>query len=144
LSEVKKSIRNCEKNIDEIFWWVEQNISNEYEDPREVAAAFEFLSKADMFREKVFKTRNYRLKNYMLNMIASVSLAKKTPYRKFVSYKPPDRLILLGRTKASRNKMNEVYGKLAKNLHCSKRKIRKQMPFLKIILDSYPEIGFSV
>lgn len=143
--EVNKAIRSCDKNIDEIFWWVEQNIPNEYEDPREIATAFEFLSKADLFRTKVFKTRNYRLMIYITNMIAAVSLAKRGPYRKFVSYKPPDRLIMLGRSKAKRNKMDEVYGILGQQLHCSKRKVKEQLPFLKIILnEEYTKLSNGV
>ena len=145
LSKVTRTIRNCDKNIDEILWWVEQNIPNEYEDPREIAVAFEFLSKADMFKAKLFKTRNYRLMIYITNMIAAVSLAKRGPYRKFVSYKPPDRLIMLGRSKAKRNKMDEVYGILGQQLHCSKRKVKEQLPFLKIILnEEYTKLSNGV
>jgi len=142
LNEIDKNIRTCDKNLEEIFWWVEQNIPNEYKDPREIATAFEFLSKADLFKVKLLKTRNYRFKGYMKSMIAAVALAKKAPYRNFVSYKPPDRLILLGRTKSLRNRMEEFYGVIGKRLCCSRRKVKEQMPFLKIILsDSYSKIS---
>lgn len=140
--EVNRSIINCDKNVEEIFWWVEENIPNEYEDITEIANAFDLLSKADLFRVKLMETRNYRLAIYIRNMIAAVSLVKKDSYRKYVSYKPPSRLILLGKTKAMRNKMNEFYEVLSKELHCSKRKIREQSPFLKIILgNSYPKFS---
>ena len=82
---------------------------------------------------------------YITNMIAAVSLAKRGPYRKFVSYKPPDRLIMLGRSKAKRNKMDEVYGILGQQLHCSKRKVKEQLPFLKIILnEEYTKLSNGV
>jgi len=134
LKAVLVAIRSCDKDIEEIFWWVEQNICNEFEDPEEVSAAFDLLSKADIFRNKIAETQNFRFKKYMRDLVAGVSMVKKRPYHKFVSYKPPDRLVTLGRTKSYRNEMDKIHGKLGEVLHCSKRKVREQMPYLEIIL----------
>jgi hypothetical protein len=110
---------------------VEQNIPLEFKDSREVAQAFDLLSKADLFRSKIIANQNYRFKKYMKDLIAGVTLVGKN--KRFIMYKPPDRLILLGRAKALRNKDSE-YENLENVLHCSKRKIREQMPYLNIIL----------
>jgi len=134
LKTVLQTIRQCEKNVDEIFWWLEQNICNVYKDPEEVAAAFDLLSKADLFKSKIIKNQNYRFKKYMIDMMAGISLVKKNPYRKFVMYKPPDRLVILGRTKSIRYRMNEIFQELGEYLHCSKRKVKEQLPYLEIML----------
>src|SRR5438445_3683538 len=36
----KLSVRNIDKDPSETFWWIENNITNEYEDPQEIAQAY--------------------------------------------------------------------------------------------------------
>jgi replication factor C large subunit len=129
LREILRTIEQSDKDIDEIFWWVEQNICNEYKKPEDIMKAFEFLSKADLFRGRIVSKQNYRFRKYMKDMIAGISSLNKE--KKFVSYKPPDRLILLGSTKSSRKDAEEFYKTLG--LHCSQRKIKEQFSYLKII-----------
>ncbi len=134
IREAVRSISYCDKDVDEVFWWIEENIANEYEDPREVAAAFDMLSKADMFREKVFVNQNYRFKIHMRNMVAAVALAKKKKYNKFTSYKYPSRIMSLGRSKKQRQELDKLAKELGKKLHCSKKSVKNQMPYLKMII----------
>lgn len=70
----------------------------------------------------------------MKNLIAGIALVRKKPSHRFNLYKPPDRLVVLGRTKMVRHKMDEFYGNLGISLHCSKRKVKEQLPYLEIIL----------
>lgn len=130
LREILKTIEQSDKDIDEIFWWVEQNVCSEYKNPGDIAKSFDLLSKADLFRGRIISKQNYRFKKYMKDMIAGLSLLNKE--KKFILYKPPDRLILLGSTKSSRKDAEELYKTLG--LHCSQRKIKEQLPYLKIIL----------
>jgi replication factor C large subunit len=135
LKTALKTMELCDKNLDEIFWWVEQNITNEYNNIDDIALAFDFLSKADMFKGRIYKNQNYRFKKYMRDMIASVSTIGSK--KGFTMYKPPDRLIILGRSKAARKKADEFNESLGRQLHCSKRKVKEQMPYLNIILKNY-------
>jgi len=137
LKTVLKSIDQCDKDIDEIIWWVEQNIYTEFKETGEIAKAFDILSKADLFRSKIIISRNYRFKGYMKNLIAGIALVRKKPYYRFNLYRPPDRLVILGRTKMIRYRMDEIYKDLGNFLHCSKRKVKKQLPYLKIILKEH-------
>ncbi|NIO44382.1 MAG: replication factor C large subunit [Candidatus Aenigmarchaeota archaeon] len=127
-----QAIGESEKDIDEIFWWIEQNIPQEFKNPGEIAEAFELLSKADLFKSKIIVNQNYRFKKYMRDLIAGITLIENN--KKFVMYKPPDRLIILGRTRILRSKNEELYKNLGNVLHCSKRKVKEQMPYLNIIL----------
>jgi len=131
LNYITKIIENCDKDLEEIFWWVENNIANEYEDKKEISDAFEILSKADLFRTMADKIQNYRFQNYMRDMLVSISLVKKKTYHKFTSYRPPSRLVILGNTKSERATRNELYGNLGSYLHCSKNKVREQICFIK-------------
>ena len=121
-----------DKNLDDVFWWVEQNITNEYTNTEDIATALDFLSKADMFRGRIYKFQNFRFKKYMRDMIAALSTLESK--KRFTMYKPPDRFIILGRTKKKREEAEEFYGELADQLHCSKRKVKEQMPYLNMIL----------
>ncbi|MCS7105997.1 MAG: replication factor C large subunit [Candidatus Aenigmarchaeota archaeon] len=131
----KLSISNVDKDPEEIFWWIENNIINEYEKPEEIAKAFDFLSKADLFRQRITLAQNWRFRSYMIDlMTAGVALAKKEIYKKFTKYQYPQRLVILGGTKDLRKEEKELLLKLSKTLHCSIKKIRLEyLPYLKII-----------
>lgn len=132
----KLSIANVDKDPDEIFWWIENNIAREYEDPEEIAAAYDALSKADIFRQRVRSRQNWRFRAYMIDMMtAGVATAKKEMYRKFTRYQYPSKIIVLGRTKERRAAAKGALQKLSQGLHCSQAKVRKEfLPFIRIML----------
>lgn len=129
-----QALSESEKSLEDVFWWVEENVAEEYEKPEEIARAFDFLSKADLFRGRIIKNQNYRMLVHMQSLLAAIALAKNKPYYKFVGYKPPQRLLILGRSKAARQKVDTVAKNLGKRLHCSKKTIKTDLPLLKIIL----------
>jgi len=132
IDNARQIIRESDKNLEEVMWWLEQNIPAEYEKPEEVAKAFEYLAKADLFRARIHGNRNYRFMFYINEFLAAISLAKEKPYRKFSSYRPPQRLVMLGKSKSERIKTDAVCEELGKKLHCSKRIVRNEyLPFLK-------------
>jgi len=131
----KLSISNVDKDPEEIFWWIENNIAREYEDPEEIAKAYDALSKADIFRQWVVSRQDWRLKGYMIDiMTGGVAIAKKEMYKKFTKYQYPSKIAMLGQTKLERKEEKEKLLELSRQLHCSTRKIRKDfLPFLRII-----------
>jgi len=135
LTAAKLAISNVDKDPEEIFWWIENNIAKEYEDPEEIAKAYDALSKADIFRQRVISRQEWRLKGYMIDlMTGGVAVAKKEMYRKFTKYQYPSKIAMLGQTKVERKEEKEKLLELSKQLHCSTRKIRKEfLPFLRII-----------
>jgi replication factor C large subunit len=131
----KLSISNVDKDPEEIFWWIEHNISQEYEKPEEIARAFEILSKADLFKQRVVKRQDWSLKKYMIDlMTAGVANAKKEMYKKFTKYQYPSKLIVLGKTKVERKEEKERLLELSKKLHCSTKKIKSEfLPYFKFL-----------
>ncbi len=132
----KLAIMNADRDPDEIFWWIEENIANEYEKIEEIVKAYDALSKADLFRRWISLRQNWRFLAYMTELMGGgVAIAKKEMYRKFTKYQSPRRLRILGRTKTERKEMKEILLKLSENLHCSIKVIRKEfLPFLRIML----------
>jgi replication factor C large subunit len=131
------SVGLVDKDLDEIFWWIEENVPREYERPEEIAQAFDALSRADLFRQRVRLRQNWRLRKYMIDlMTGGVSLAKKGVYSKFVKYAYPSKLIVLGRSKLERRVERERLLQLSRLLHCSTKKIRSEfLPFLGFLRD---------
>ncbi|MFN6992318.1 MAG: replication factor C large subunit, partial [Fervidobacterium sp.] len=131
----KLAVQNTEKDVEEIFWWVEQNIINEYERPEEIAAAYDMLSKADLFNNRAKNKQEYKLVKYMIDfMTAGITLSKKDVYRKFSKYEYPDIIKNLGMTKIKRKEDKEKISVLASQLHCSSRKVKSEfLPYLKIM-----------
>ena len=132
----KLALNDVDKDFDEIFWWIESNITNEYEDPEELANAFDALSKADLLRRRIQYRQNWRLQSYMIDMMtAGVATAKKQMYRKFVKYQYPSNIATLGRTKSIRAGNLEIYKKFASYFHCSVKKFKSQiLPYMRIML----------
>ena len=130
----KLSIQGLDKDPDEILWWVEQNIINEYEKPEEIAKAFEMLSRADLFRNRIKSRQNWKLQKYMIDlMTAGVALSKKEMYRKFSRYQYPDKIKYLGMTKIKKAREKEALLILSKHLHCSTKKIKEEfLPYFNL------------
>lgn len=134
----KLALNDLDKDPEELLWWIENNVAREYERPEEVALAFEALSKADMFRQKIRARQNWKLLAYMIDMMtAGVAVSKKEMYRKFVKYQYPDNIIILGSSKQSRKSASELYKKLSEYFHCSSRKFKSQtLPYLRVMMSS--------
>jgi len=132
----RDSIGSVDKDPEEIFWWIENNVTNEYEDPEEVARAYEMLSKADMFRQRIRSRQNWKFLAYMIDlMTGGVTVSKKAPYRKFTRFQYPQNIMIMGRTKGSRAAAKEVLLKMTKELHCSSRKLKWEfLPYMKTMM----------
>lgn len=132
----KLSINDVDKDPDEIFWWIENNIANEYEKPEEIAKAFDMLSRADIFKRRISYQQNWKLKAYMIDlMTGGVATAKKEMYRKFTKYQYPSNIMVLGRTKIERKELKDLLKKMSEELHCSTKTVRRDfLPFFKIML----------
>jgi len=114
-------LKDSDKSIEDILLWIEENIANEYEKPKEIAIAFNFLSKADLFLARIIRRQAWSLKKYVNIGIYGVALGKDEPYKKFVNYRPP-------RSKFIQE--NETLEKISKELHCSKNKAKIYLPLL--------------
>jgi replication factor C large subunit len=132
--EARRSIDNVDKNLDEIFWWIESNVTKEYDKPEEIAVAFDALSKADVFKKRIKETQNWRFLAYFVDfMTAGVTGARKKKYFKRVRYQYPTMIAVLGRTKFARMKQQKELEEYAKQFHCSVRKVRTEfLPYFKL------------
>ncbi len=132
----KLSITNVDKDPDEIFWWIENNIINEYEAPVEIANAYSYLSKADVLRKRISSRQYWKLLAYMIDlMTGGVAMSKNKVYKKFTKYQYPSNIMILGSTKYRRAEANAAYKKLSLLLHCSTRTLKRDfLPYIRILM----------
>jgi replication factor C large subunit len=138
MSASTRAINNADLDPDEIMLWVENNISQEMSGV-ELAQGYDVLSRADLFRSWIRIQQNWRFKRFMVDMISGISLFR-TGKHGFISYKPPQKLIQMSRTKIRRATMDAVSRDVGKFTHSSVRRVRRDyLPFLKIILNNPPK-----
>jgi replication factor C large subunit len=111
---------SAEVDLPMLIKWVEENVSEEYEDPLEVAQAFNWLSRADVFSGRITRRQQWGLLAYVRFLaLAGVSSSKKAPYSKFTRYKFPTYIKALSVTRARRQALVSAGTKVGGFLHCS-------------------------
>ena len=132
--DARRAIGNTDKSPEELFWWIETNITREFDKSEEVAAAFDALSAADIFHNRIRTTQNWRFLVYMIDLMAGgVAVARRRKSFKRVHYQYPTLIATLGRTKKIRKEQEEHLLELAKHLHCSSSKVRTEfLPYLNL------------
>ncbi|MCD6371924.1 MAG: replication factor C large subunit [Candidatus Aenigmarchaeota archaeon] len=141
----KIAIMNADRDPDEILWWIEENIANEYEKIEEIAKAYEMLSKADLFRKRIMRRQYWRFLVYMIEIMGGgVALAKKEMYRKFTKYKSPSFLRALGKIKREKAEVKQALALLSEKLHCSSKVIKYiYLPLICTVLRKKPKLKES-
>tara|TARA_Y100000310_G_scaffold290477_1_gene317709 strand:- start:4224 stop:5405 length:1182 start_codon:yes stop_codon:yes gene_type:complete len=121
--------------IDEVMLWVEKNIPAEYQG-EELVRAFDLLSKADLFKGRIYKKQYWRFLVYE-NIFLSygISSSKKNIKTGFTSYKKPDRILKIWLHNRKVEKKKSIAQKYAKYVHVGLKRAMNEFttiqPFLK-------------
>ncbi len=101
--------------------WVDENIPYEYESTQEVARAYDWLSRSDIFEGRIKKVYWGYLRYVLDFMSAGVALAKATPYYKFTKYQFPKYLRAMGQSVERRALLKSIGKKIGSKTHDSWR-----------------------
>jgi replication factor C large subunit len=124
IDNAKIAVENSEKDADELFGWLEQNIIEEYTDIEAAAKAFDYLSKADIFSARIIKRQSWSLQKYFSDLsVYGTALAKTRPSARFVAYKFP----------TFRRFNRKVLSKVAVALHTSTSHAAEYVPVIKML-----------
>lgn len=135
MNAAKKAIQNIDKDPDEVFLWIETNLPNELRTPENMQKGFDVLSRADLFRSWISRQQNWRFRGFMIDMLSSVSLFRDEEKHGFAPYQTPQKLVMMGRTKAKRAMLNSLCERLGSYTHTSKRSVKRDyLPYFRIIL----------
>ncbi len=129
------SIDDIDEDIDSLMLWIKDNMPLEYSDPDDRLRAFDFLSRADVFKGRIMRYQHWRFLVYVIDlMTAGVCIAKKKKYKGFVQYKKPDSLLTMWKAKQSYARRESIIDKIP--VHASRKSIRQDLCFLaRILLD---------
>jgi len=131
----KEVINNLDRSPEDFFWWMEENVIREYKD-KDLREALEFLSLADIFRSRITKRQDWSLFKYYIDFISiGIALAKKETYKKFIKYGFPTYILKMSLIQSKRHEVEEKIKKLQETMHCSKRIIKEELPYLKQFLE---------
>lgn len=129
---------NVDMPIDDIFLWIEENIPQEYKG-EELAKAYEALSKADVFRGRIYRQQYWRFLVYEIFFLtAGISFASKKPKKldEFTMYQRPKRILKIWLQNQKYAKKKTIAMKYAKLCHISKKRAMKDFFLLPMILNN--------
>lgn len=125
--------------IDEIFLWIEENIPLEYSG-NELANAFDSLSRADVFRGRIYRQQHWRFMVYEYFLLGpGIAAAKKFNRTGYTPYKRPTRILKIWLQNQRAAKKKTICQKYAKKVHISIKQAMKDFLVIRIILKN-PEI----
>jgi replication factor C large subunit len=139
-NEILNTFDSVNMSTDDIILWIEENIPAEYQG-EELARAYDLLSRADVFRGRIYKQQYWRFLVYE-NIFLSygISSSKKTLKTGFTSYKKPSRILQIWLNNQKTMQKKSICQKYSHYVHVSQKRAMYEFPVIKQILKSNPEI----
>jgi replication factor C large subunit len=141
IKETIKIFDSVNLSIDEIMLWLEENIPLEYSG-EELAKAYGILSKADIFKGRIYKQQYWRFliyENFLLSY--GISASKKGIKTGFTNYKKPSRILKIWLNNQKIAKKKSIAQKYAKFVHVGYKRAMNEFPIIKNILISNQKIA---
>ncbi|MBU3907413.1 MAG: replication factor C large subunit [Nanoarchaeota archaeon] len=127
-------------SLDEIFLWIEENIPAEYQG-KELARAYEYLSKADVFKGRIYKQQYWRFLIYENILLSYGISSSKTQIKDgFTAYKRPSRILKIWLNNQRIAKKKSIAEKYAKHVHIGGKRALQEFAIIKQIIKSNPLI----
>jgi replication factor C large subunit len=134
LLEASMLLRRSNVDYDDLLMAVGDNLPLRHPDPAELAAAYDFVSQADVFRGRI-GTENWHLLKYFFNSLAEAAAVSPESYKPFSLISPPIIVITLFWTKGKRTMLDSICGKIGQRCHVSRVTAKNDfVPFLKVML----------
>jgi replication factor C large subunit len=140
------AFENVEEDIDKQFLWLDQNLPKEYTNNKDLARAYECMSRADVFKGRIRRWQHWRFLVYVNSLItAGVASAKDEKYKDFVKYGPTTRLLKIWRANMKFAKRKAIAAKIAEKTHTSSKRVMKDtLPYLQVIFKENKKLGKEI
>ena len=134
-----RSIAHGDVDFDLLKLWIDENIPNEYETARDIAEAYDWLSKSDIFLGRI-RGNNWILFKYSIDLAtAGVSLSKEKVYRKFTRYQFPNYLREMSKTIQRRAMKKKIGMKIGRKNHINYRDGAEMIPLIAAQMNAHEE-----
>jgi replication factor C large subunit len=129
------ALDDVDMDMNEIFLWLDENLSKEYLSPSALAKAYEHLSRADVFNNRIRRWQHWRFLVYINDLLtAGISSAKDKKSTEFVEYKPTSRVLKIWMANQKLAKKKAIAEKIAKATHTSAKEAFAQVPYFQVML----------
>jgi replication factor C large subunit len=136
IAEASSLLSRSSVDYDEFIMSVSDNLPRRYTDLAELAAAYDFVSHADIFRGRI-GTEHWHLLKYFYNALSQAASVAPESYKPFELISPPIRIITLFWTKGKRTMLDGICGKIGAQCHVSHETAKHDfVPFIKSILQN--------
>ncbi|MBS3817363.1 MAG: replication factor C large subunit [Candidatus Thermoplasmatota archaeon] len=126
--KARESVRFLDEEPADLMIWIDENLPREYSDERDLAAGYEWLSKADVYLGRVMSRQWYRSWAYAKDiMTAGVSSAKNKAHRGWTKYAFPTWIRKMSSSKGVRNIKRRIGRKLAPEIHSTTTQINSDL-----------------
>jgi len=134
IAEVSSLLSYSKVDYDDFLLSISDNLPKRYNKPTELAAAYDFVSQADVFRGRIGNEHWFLLK-YFFNCLSKAAAVNPESYKPFTFISPPIRIITLYWTKGKRTMLNGICSKIGTKCHVSHGKAKNEfVPFVKELL----------
>ena len=121
-------------SLDDIMLWIEENIPAEYQ-REELMKAYDALSRADVFRGRIYKQQYWRFLVYENILLSyAISASKKEKKAGFTSYKKPTRILKIWMNNQKTAMKKTIAQKYSKYTHIGQRRAMRDFPIIKNII----------
>lgn len=129
------AFERVDEQQDKLMLWVDENLPEEYKNPKDLAMAYNFLSKADIFQKRIIKRQDWRFLVYInALMTAGVAVSKTEKNRTPIEYKQTSRILKMWIMNNKYAKRKSIAQKIAEKTHCSLYDaIQSSVPYFKVI-----------
>jgi len=135
VAEASNLLSRSSVDYDEFLMSVSDNLPKRYTDPAELAAAYDFVSQADIYRGRI-GTENWHLLKYFYNALSEAAAVAPKSYQPFEFITPPIRIITLFWSKGKRSMLDAICSKIGTQCHVSRGLAKHDfVPYIKGMLE---------
>ncbi len=136
---------DVQEDFNKRFLWLDENIPKEYTKPKNLASAYDKLSKADVFQGRIRRWQHWRFLSHINALLtAGVALSKDEKYKQFIKYTPTKRILKLWRANMTYQKRKSIAVKIAEKTHTSLKQSIKNMPYIQTIFKKNKQMAEEI
>ena len=134
LKNLRRRLSELDESPDNLIMWLDENLPYQYLESRDTASAYDFISKADIFLDRIYRRQQFDLMSYAAELMCCGIAISKSRYYPIVKYNFPFWLSEMKRSKQSREIRDSLCYKIGNMLHVSKNKVVEIIfPYFKYI-----------
>ena len=134
LKNIKRKLFELNESPENLIMWLDENLPLQYTETQDIANAYDFISRADMFLGRIYKRQQFDLMLYASELMCGGIVISKSRYYPIAKYNFPFWLSEMKRSKQNRETRDNLCKKIGKLLHVSQNKVIESIfPYFKYV-----------